>query len=214
MPDITWMGHACFRLRGKDATIITDPFDRGLGLEPPRQRADIVTVSRDDPYQNALAGIKGEPRVLHAPGEYEVKGVFITGIGTFADAKKGAERGKNTIFLYEFDDLVICHLGGLGHTLTSAQQEALSNVSVLLVPVGAPHLLAPERAVEVIAQIEPSLVIPMMYQTGPETIPLESLERFAKEMGMKEWTTQDKLVIKGKSDLPETTQVVVLEAKA
>lgn len=213
MPEITWMGNACFRLRGKDATIITDPFDKGVGLEVPRARADIVTISRDEPYQNAVANIKGEPRVLRVPGEYEVKGVFITGVGTFADNRKGAERGKNTIFIYELDDLVICHLGGLGHTLTSAQQEALSNVSVLLVPVGAPHLLEPARAVEVIAQIEPAIVIPMMYKTGPETLPLETLERFAKEMGLKEWTPQDKLVIKGSGDLPETTQVVVLDAK-
>jgi L-ascorbate metabolism protein UlaG (beta-lactamase superfamily) len=214
MPDITWLGHACFRIRGKDATIITDPFDRGLGLEVPRPRADIVTISRDDPAHNALATIKGEPRVLRAPGEYEVKGIFITGVGTFADHKKGEKHGKNTVFVYEMDDLIICHLGHLGHALTAAQVEALSNVSVLLIPVGMPDALDPERVMEVIAQIEPPLVVPMMYKTGPETLNLEPLDRFAKEMGLKEWTAQDKLTLKGSSDLPETTQVVVLEVKA
>lgn len=213
MPDITWLGHACFRLRGKDATIVTDPFDRGIGLEVPRPRADIVTISRDDPNHNAEATIKGEPRVLRAPGEYEVKGVFINGVATYADAKKGALRGKNTIFVYELDDLVICHLGGLGHTLSAAQVEALSDVSVLLVPVGSPDALDAARAVEVIGQIEPAIVIPMMYKTGPEMLNLEPLDRFAKEMGLKEWVAQDKLVLKS-SDLPDTTQVVVLEVKS
>src|SRR5579859_2594307 len=212
MPDISWMGHAAFRLRGKDATIVTDPFDKGLGLEVPRPRADIVTISRDDPSQNAAGNIKGEPRVLRAPGEYEVKGVFITGVGTFADNKKGAVQGKNTIFVYELDGLVIAHLGCLGHTLTAAQVDALSNVAVLFVPVGASDLLDPARAVEVIGQIEPSLVVPMMYRTGPETANLEPLDRFAKEMGLKEWTPQEKLVLRG-GDLPETTQVVVLEVR-
>lgn len=213
MPDITWQGYASFRLRGKDATIVTDPFDRGMGLEVPRPRADIVTISRDDPAHNADSAIKGEPRVLRAPGEYEVKGVFINGVATYADAKKGALHGKNTVFVYELDDLVICHLGGLGHTLSAAQVEALSNVSVLIVPVGSPDALDAAKAVEVIGQIEPSIVIPMMYKTGPETLNLEPLDRFAKEMGLKEWVAQDKLVIKS-SDLPETTQVVVLEVKS
>jgi len=213
MPDITWLGHACFRLRGKDATIVTDPFDRGIGLEVPRPRADIVTISRDDPNHNAEATIKGEPRVLRAPGEYEVKGVFINGVATYADAKKGALHGKNTVFVYELDDLVICHLGGLGHTLSAAQVEALSDVSVLIVPVGSPDALDAAKAVEVIGQIEPAIVIPMMYKTGPETLNLEPLDRFAKEMGLKEWVAQDKLVLKS-SDLPDTTQVVVLEVKS
>lgn len=212
MAEITWQGHACFRLRGKEATIVTDPFDRGLGLEVPHPRADIVSISRDVPFHNAIQVLKGEPRVLRAPGEYEVKGVFVTGVGTFADAKKGAERGKNTIFVYEVDDLIICHLGCLGHTLSAAQVEALSNVSVLLVPVGDPETLDPARAVEVIAQIEPPIVIPMMYRTGPETLPLDPIDRFAKEMGLKDWQPQERLVLKS-TDLPETTQVVVLQVK-
>ena len=213
MPDITWLGHACFRLRGKDATIVTDPFDRGIGLEVPRPRADIVTISRDDPNHNAEATIKGEPRVLRAPGEYEVKGVFITGVATYADGKKGALRGKNTVFVYELDDLVICHLGGLGHTLSAAQVEALSDVSVLIVPVGSPDALDAARAVEGLGQLEPAIVLPMRYKTGPETLNLEPLDRFAKEMGLKEWVAQDKLVLKS-NDLPDTTQVVVLEVKS
>ena len=213
MAEITWLGLASFRLRGKDATIVTDPFDRGFGLDLPRPRADIVTVSRTDPAHDAVANVKGEFRVLRGPGEYEVQHIFINGVGTFADGKNGAVRGKNTIFVYELDDLVICHLGGLAHTLSTEAVEALSDVSVLLVPVGDPEALDPARAAEVIAQIEPPLVVPMMYKTGPETLPLESLARFAKEMGLKEWQSQDKLVIKG-PDLPETTQVVVLNVKS
>ena len=108
MAEIIWQGLTSFRLRGKDATIVTDPFDRGLGLEVAHPRADIVTVSQNDPRFNAVSVVKGDPHVLHAPGEYEVKGIFITGVGSFADAKKGELRGKNTIFVYEVDDLVIC----------------------------------------------------------------------------------------------------------
>ncbi len=213
MADITWLGHAMFRLRGKDATIITDPFDRSLGLELPRPKADIVTISHDHPHHNAVATLKGEPHVLRGPGEYEIKGIFITGISTFADNKKGAERGRNTAFLIELDDLIICHLGSLGHVLTTKQVEALSDVHVLLVPVGGQTTLDAAKAAEVIAQIEPRIVIPMHYRTGAEQVEGEdTLEKFAREMGLKEWTAQDRLAVRA-SDLPETTSVVVLDVK-
>lgn len=213
MADITWLGHAMFRLRGKDATIITDPFDRSLGLELPRPKADIVTISHDHPHHNAVATLKGEPRVLNGPGEYEIKGIFITGISTFADNKKGAERGRNTAFLIELDDLIICHLGSLGHVLTTKQVEALSDAHVLLVPVGGHSTLDVARAAEVIAQIEPRIVIPMHYRTGTEQVEGEdNLEKFAREMGLKEWKPQDRLAVRA-SDLPETTTVVVLDVK-
>ena len=213
MADITWLGHAMFRLRGKDATIITDPFDRTLGLELPRPKADIVTISHDHPHHNAVATLKGEPHVLRGPGEYEIKGIFITGISTFADNKKGAERGRNTAYLIELDDLIICHLGSLGHVLTTKQVEALSDVHVLLVPVGGQTTLDAAKAAEVIAQIEPRIVIPMHFRTGAEQVEGEdTLEKFAREMGLKEWTPQERLAVRA-SDLPETTSVVVLDVK-
>ncbi len=212
MSEITWLGHACFRLKSKDATIIADPYDRSLGLGTMNQKADIVTISHDNPHHNAAAAVKGEPFVINGPGEYEVRGVFVTGVWSFADDKGGKERGRNVIFLYHFDDLVVCHLGSLGHTLNSHQVEAIGDVDVLLVPVGGFTTLTASKASEVISQLEPRIVVPMHYSTGREALELDTLDKFTKEMGLKEWTPQDKLSTK-KSDLDETTRVVVLEAK-
>ena len=118
-------------------------------------------------------------------------------MGAFADNKKGAERGSNTIYLIELDDLIICHLGSLGHVLTAKQVEALSDVHVLLVPVGGHTTLDAAKAVEVIAQIEPRIVVPMHYRTGAEQVEGEdSLEKFAREMGLKEWKPQERLNVK------------------
>jgi L-ascorbate metabolism protein UlaG (beta-lactamase superfamily) len=212
LAEITWLGHACFRLKSRDATIITDPYDKSLGLGTLNQRADIVTISHDNAHHAAVAGVKGEPFVIKSPGEFEVKGVFITGVWSYADDQQGKARGRNTIFLFHLDDLVVCHLGSLAHTLSASQIDALSNVDVLLVPVGGNTTLTPTRASEVISQVEPKIVVPMHYSTGRESVELGSLEAFAKEMGLKEWTAEDKLSIKA-SDLDETTRVVVLEAK-
>lgn len=213
MAEIVWLGHASFRLKSKDATIITDPYDKSLGLGNPGQKADIVTVSHNHPHHNAVATVKGDPMVIYGPGEYEVRGVFITGVWSYADAKKGEETGRNTIFLFHLDDLLVCHLGSLGHTLNSQQLEAIGDVDVLLVPVGGSSAsLSANKASEVISQIEPKVVIPMHYSIGKETLEMDSLDKFTKEMGLKDIVQQDKFSLKA-SELGETTQVVVLEAK-
>lgn len=212
MAEITWLGHACFRLKGKDATIITDPYDKTLGLGTLNQKADIVTISHEHPHHSTLSGVKGEPFVVRSPGEFEVRGVFITGVWTFADNEGGKERGRNNVFLFHLDDLVVCHLGALGHTLNSQQLEALGDVDVLMVPVGGHTALTANRATEVISQLEPKVVVPMHYGTGREQVTLDTLDTFMKEMGLKEWEARDKLSVRS-SDLGETTQVMVLETR-
>jgi len=212
LAEITWLGHASFRIKSKDAIIIADPYDRGLGLGTLNQKADIVTISHEHPHHNTLTGVKGEPFVIRGPGEYEVKGVFVTGVWSFADGEGGKDLGRNNVFLFHLDDLVVCHLGALGHTLNSHQLEALGDVDVLMVPVGGHTALSATKASEVISQLEPKIVIPMHYSTGRESVDLDTLDKFMKEMGLKEWTPQDKLAIKS-SDLDETTQVIVLEAR-
>ena len=210
--EIIWLGHACFRLKSRDAIIITDPYDKSLGLGNPGQRADIVTVSHQHPHHNAVAAVKGDPMVIDGPGEYEVRGVFITGVWSFSDAQEGKERGRNNIFLFHLDDLVVCHLGSLSSTLTPQQLETIGEIDVLLVPVGGSASLTAGKAAEVISQVEPRVVIPMHYSTGRETLEMDSLDKFTKEMGLKDVVAQDKFSAKA-ADLGETTQVVVLEAK-
>jgi len=212
LAEITWLGHACFRIKAKDATIITDPYDRSLGLGTLNQKADIVTISHEHTHHNTLTGIKGEPFVIRGPGEYEVKGIFVTGVWSFADSEGGKKLGRNNIFLFHLDDLVVCHLGALGNTLNSHQLEILGDVDVVMVPVGGHTALSANKASEVISQLEPKIVIPMHYSTGRESLDLDTLDKFTKEMGLKDLTPQDKLTIKS-SDLDETTQVIVLEAK-
>jgi|Deesub1362A_J573_1020465.scaffolds.fasta_scaffold09587_2 L-ascorbate metabolism protein UlaG (beta-lactamase superfamily) len=210
--EIIWYGHACFRLRGKNVTILTDPYDESVGYKLPRVKADIVTVSHDHPDHNYTKGIKGNPMVISGPGEYEVKGVFITGIPTFHDRRKGKVRGRNTVFLFEFDDLTICHLGDLGHVPTRSQVEALSEVDVLLIPVGSVTTINAAQAAEVVSLLEPKLVIPMHYKTKALKSKLETVRKFLKEMGLEKLTPKESLKVT-KKNLPEETQIVILDYK-
>ncbi len=208
--DITWYGHSCFKLSDRGVTIVTDPPGDDLGYGRPRIRADVVTISHDHPGHNNRVGFRGGPRVFDRPGEYEVKGVFITGIATYHDGRSGSVRGPNNVFLFDFDGVTVCHLGDLGHVPTQSQVEDLSDVDVLLIPVGGVHTIDASKATEVISLIEPHLVVPMHYKTPLETAKLETVDKFLKEMGLDPMPAQAELRV-AKSTLPEETQVVLLD---
>lgn len=211
--EITWYGQTCFRLSERGlATAVTDPYPPDVGLTFPRPRASIVTVSHDDPQCRYTKGVRGPFKLLDGPGEYEIGGVFVTGSATFADNKRGASRGLNTIFTFSFDGLTVCHLGWLGHVPIQSQVEDLGTVNVLLVPVGGGGSLTPARASEVISLFEPSLVIPMYYKVRGLEVNLGTLNRFLKEMGLEKVESQEVLKI-SRTSLSEETQVVVLEPK-
>jgi L-ascorbate metabolism protein UlaG (beta-lactamase superfamily) len=208
--EITWLGHACFRLKGKDSVVLMDPCPRSTGYHIGRQQADIVTVSHPHPEHSYVEAVMGAPRRIDAPGEYEIGGVLITGVRTYHDGKKGAVRGRNTAFVVEVDEVRVCHLGDLGHVPTQEQSEALSDIDVLLVPVGGHTTIDAEAAAEIISQLEPKLVVPMHYATEAATARLDPLDKFIKQMGISAPQPQPRLNLT-RSALPSQTQVVVLD---
>ena len=214
--EITWLGHSCFRLRDRAATVVTDPYGKDIGLNLVRVRADIVTVSHDADDHNYVKGVKGDFQVLTGPGEYEVSSVFVTGLELRGDrkAKKEANAPRNTVFLVEFDDLTICHLGDLNIVPTQAQvEEALGEVDVLLIPVGGGETLNASQAAEVVSLLEPHIVIPMHYHVPDCTLKLDSVGKFLKEMGLDKVSPQELLKV-GRGSLPDETQIVLLELKS
>ena len=197
-------------------TVVTDPFDASVGFKFPKVEADMVTISHDhqDHNQKQLAG--GRPYVIDGPGEYEVKGVSVLGLQTFHDEVQGQKRGLNTVYRIEFEGISLSHLGDLGHPFSSGQLAELNGVDVLFIPVGGVYTIGPKRAVEVISQIEPKIVIPMHYrvpeQKGDKTFgQLTGVKEFLKEIG-EEVTPQPKLLV-SRDRLPIEREVVVLERK-
>lgn len=207
--DISWLGHSCFRIKGSNATVITDPYSPSLGYSLGKPTARIVTVSHQHSGHCYVQDINGEPKLVARPGEYEISGVLIIGIATFHDDDRGKERGGNTVYLMEIDEISICHLGDLGHTLTTEQVEEIGNVDVLLLPVGGVSTINAPMAAEVVRQLEPKAVLPMHYKTPALSRELESVGNFLKEMGVKEIEPQPKLSLT-KSSLPISTQVFLL----
>jgi len=210
---ITWLGQSCFKLQDKigpgGVTLITDPFGADIGLKVPHFEADIVTVSHGHHDHNNTDAIRGKPFITNSAGEYEIKGVFIEGVESWHDEKGGNERGENIIYRIEMEDISITHLGDLGHVLDTKQLEKLEGTDILLIPVGGKYTINAAKAVEVISQIEPRIVIPMHYKVAGLKIDLDGVEKFIKELGIKP-RTEEKLKI-SKKDLPtEDMELVVL----
>jgi len=215
--DIFYLGHSSFKLKGRDASVIIDPFDsKKVGLKFSSNEADIVSVSHEHEDHNAISLVKGEPKIISDPGEYEIKGISILGFSTFHDAKNGEERGKNTIYVYEIDGVRICHLGDLGEKLSDNLIESLGEIDVLMIPVGGIFTISPSQALEIVRDIEPSFILPMhFYVEGIEKTTfgkLEPVETFLKEIGLIV-EKMPKLTIKKEEIDSEVQKVILLEKK-
>jgi len=219
MAKISYAGQSCFQIsvsNGKDhsADIVIDPFDDALGIKVPNFSADILLVTHDHHDHNNVKAIKGDPFLVKGPGEYEVKGVFIQGIPSFHDDVEGKEKGRNTIYTIEAEEMKFCHLGDLGQKqLTDEQLEKIDTVDVLMIPVGGEgYTIDSSFASKIISQIEPKIVIPMHYALPKLKFKLDGVDKFLKTMGKPSISPVDKLTVKA-STLPKegATEIVVLQ---
>jgi len=213
---IAWYGQSCFKLlvktnNGDKITILIDPFSKDIGLTPPRGGADIVIVSHDHFDHNNVKTVSGEPFIIDGPGEYDVKKIFIRGIYSFHDDKKGEERGVNTISVIEAEDMKVCHLGDLGQgELSDNQLEKIGEVDVLMIPIGGFYTINGSEAVKIINQIEPKVIIPMHYKIPSLNVKLNSVEKFLEEIGGEKETTEE-LSIQKKDLIEEEMKVIVMK---
>ncbi|MDO8618753.1 MAG: MBL fold metallo-hydrolase [Candidatus Daviesbacteria bacterium] len=210
--DISYFGQSCFKIKGKSASVVIDPFTpEMIGLKLPKDlSADIVLQSHDHGDHNNAAGVLNNQMVFTNPGEYEVGGVVMTGINSFHDDTQGQERGVNTIYHILIDGLNIVHLGDLGQAkLTEEQITEIGEVDILLIPVGGVYTIDSKGAVGIVAQLEPKIIIPMHYLLPGLKVDLESVDNFLKEIGTEHVVEEQKLSIT-KDKLPEEPQVILL----
>lgn len=213
---IQYYGHSCFKIttkpagRGKDdVAVFFDPFDKSVGLRPPQGQADLVLVSHNHADHNNVEALKGEPYVIDIPGEYSAKGANIIGIASYHDEKNGEERGENTIFVLEVEDLRICHLGDLGTDLSEKQLEKINGVDILMIPIGGKYTIDGKKAVDIVKKIEPRIIIPMHYKIKGSTVDIDDEKIFCNEIGNCPKEKVSKINIK-KKDLEGKEMEVVL----
>lgn len=214
--EITYLGHSSFRLRGKNCSVVMDPFDPDiLKIRLSKASAEIVTIShkhKDHSRSDLVSDVK---KVIDGPGEYEISGVSFIGIPSYHDDKKGALRGKNTIFVVEMDGLRIAHLGDLGQTLTDQELSAVGSIDILMVPVGGTYTIGPAEAAQTVRDIEPKIILPMHFKmdgvVSETNSVLEKVDPFLSALGLRV-EKLPKLVVK-EGSLTEGEELVVLLEK-
>lgn len=220
MIDIWFYGQACFKVKGKAASVVIDPYDEVFtGLPKLKVDGDIVLISHAHQDHNNAAAIRGtseenpNPFVISGPGEYEKSGVTIVGVSSYHDEKEGADRGKNTIYNVTVDDVNIVHLGDFGQKkLTQDQVEQLNSCDVLMIPVGGVYTIEAKEAPDIIAQLEPKIIIPMHYKLPGLKFDLAEVREFLSAMGKEAAEPVTKLSI-SREKLPEEPEIVVLSAQ-
>src|SRR3989344_2082873 len=223
---IIWKGQSCFQIlaqKGKQESlkIVIDPYDEEIGLKLSPLEADIALFTHDHHDHNNIKAVKGPlrsrdseastPFLIANPGEYDTKGAFIQGIFSYHDEQEGKERGTNTIYTIEVEDMRLCHMGDFGQKeLTAEQLEAIGDIDILFIPVGGVYTIDAKGASHIVNQIEPKIAIPMHYALPKLKVKLAGVDEFLKVMGAKNIQPQEKLTIKARDITTEETKIVVL----
>jgi L-ascorbate metabolism protein UlaG (beta-lactamase superfamily) len=214
--NITYLGHSSFLLKNSTGKLVTDPYDgTKMGKKFPKVEADIITISHEHDDHNARTAVEGDPLVITIPGEYEKFDIRVSGFETYHDKQQGEERGKNTIFKIEMDDISILHCGDLGHTLSNELIEEINGADVVLIPVGGFYTIDADEARQVVEKLEATIIIPMHYKVpdmSPEIMNnLAPVDDFLAKIGVTEPERMKTLSLK-KADLDENTRIIVLES--
>lgn len=215
--NIIWQGQSCFQIittpqKNSQLRIVIDPFDETIGLKMPKLEAEILLITHSHYDHNNVKGVFGSPFLIEGPGEYEIKGVFIQGIPAWHDPKGGAERGGNTIYTIESEEMRICHLGDLGQKELSAEQlEKIGAIDILFIPVGGVYTIDSKEALRIMSQIEPKITIPMHYALPKLKVRLEGIDKFLKALGIKKIEPVPKLSIKKKDISEEEAKIIILK---
>lgn len=203
--EITFLGLSCLRLRGRETDVLVDPLPEGAVARSLKLAPDIVVATEGATDPALLRLTDGRPQRVCGPGEYELRGVRITGM---------AAGGGVTVMRIEVDDVRVVALGRLGTQLAEEIVDRLGHVDVLALPVGGGDALGASDAAKVVSAIEPAVVIPLRYRVDGVAGDHEPVERFTKEMGLAEgWSAQAKLSLTGASGAVDETRVVVLEPR-
>lgn len=157
--EITYLGHACFKLTKNNFSVITDPYKAGSvpGLAPLKETANLAIASHQHGDHSGVDEVKISFARCDTPFGMDF-------IDTYHDDKEGTLRGPNRISILTADDLKIVHMGDIGCMITEEELEKISGCDVLMIPVGGFFTVDGDQAYEYYKLINPGMVIPMHYR--------------------------------------------------
>jgi len=191
---ISWHGYHTTKISSGNHTIVLDPYSPDMGLSPFRSKADMVILSNaQDTSMSHTKGIQGDFSIIDQPGEYSFNGLSLYGKG-WLNTKNNAEQ---TMFRLHLENLVILYLGALNRKLNQSELQELeqSNIDILLVPIGGSTTINTNQALDLVSTIEPNVVIPTNYSLPKTKSKLDTISKFANEMGVNPKKPEKKIIV-------------------
>ena len=211
---ISWNGHSSFTIVADNGTtIVTDPYEPGafgggIGYGAIKETPDIVTISHDHADHGYTAGFSGPFQEIRGNGK--AKGIEFQGFNTFHDDDNGAQRGTNTILCFSVNNVRICHLGDIGHTLSDAEAKQIGAVDVLLIPVGGIYTIDADQATDIVNKLHPRITIPMHFKTAKCGFPIAEVSAFTKGKANVRENPSDQIDVSA-GTLPVQPEIVALK---
>ena len=208
---IEYLGHSCFKLTASTGmSVVCDPYSGEIGYSMPQITADAVTISHHHFDHDYLGNINNNPVVLDREGSFDLNGVQINSVKSYHDDYQGKKRGENLIFKFLMDGITVCHLGDLGEKPSDRLTEKISEVDVLLIPVGGNYTIDAKTAKTYVDKIKPQIVIPMHYRTFDCKIDIDKIDEFLKLFDKDSITEEDCLEISKNGLGNERLKIIVL----
>ena len=164
--EIKNFGHSSILIRGKDQSILLNPF-RAVGcaaglVEQNNITADIILASSLLPDEGAKTA-KG--LFLVNPGSYRINGLSLEGFSSPHDRVGGRRFGMSTLWRWKQNGYTFAHLGGAAAPLTIKERLLIGNPDVLFIAVGGgAKVYNAQEAANVVEALNPKIVIPVQYQ--------------------------------------------------
>jgi L-ascorbate metabolism protein UlaG (beta-lactamase superfamily) len=213
---LEFLAHAAFLFTSNKGTkILTDPYEQGgfggtINYGPIDEQVDVITITHNHADHNYIAPWHQSVPVINQAGKDKFADIEIFGVKVFHDSNMGKERGENIIFVMKIDDIIICHLGDLGHTLNQDVLKTIGKIDVLLLPVGGLYTIDANQATSVMQSLAPKICIPMHYKTEKIAVDFALLQDFLKDKNNVKILNTSQVEL-NKDLLPPNSEIWVLK---
>ena len=204
--EITWVGGSCFRFRGREAAVVTDPQTSGLTKKSSFPKADLVASTVFDEGSESVSLVQANHKdrgvfVASGPGEYDVCGIFLRGLvgSTVADGV-----ARPIVYAMDIDRVTVAYIVNCTAEFDSVLLDELGTVQVLIVNADKDA----NDVASLVSRVEPNIVVPF----GADSNSRSGWFDVARDLSEVELTAEASLNISA-SALPEPVTTRVLSRR-
>ncbi|MBI51670.1 MAG: hypothetical protein CL779_00430 [Chloroflexi bacterium] len=203
--DINWFGKSATRIRSKKGAIICDPCPKTKTEDMKRPLADAITISSYDKEKYYLKGVKGNPLLIDAPGEFEIAGIQIQGYSS-----TNLKNETNLFYCFEAEGIRVLYIGSLAEANDLYNTDSITNIDILIISLEANTGSNISELDKLVRAIDAKIIIPIDYVS--KGAKKTNLDDFKKSLSLEIEEVDDKFSIK-KNEILDKSKIILLKQK-